>query len=291
MPPFRGANGAVDPPRLPTTRTSEPDRIEPMPPDFTDIRYETRSAAAWITLDRPREMNAMSFGLLDELSSALARAAADDAVRAVVLTASGEKVFCAGADLKQVLEPRPAGEPDFLDVAARTFDRLRKLPKPTIAVVNGLALAGGLELVLACDLVLAADVARFGDAHANFGVFPGAGGAAVLPKRIGATRAKYLLFTGEHVGAGEMLAAGLVNQVVPAGDLAAAADALAAKIAAKSPLVLRRMKEVADAAQDQGRDAALALELLTLRDHLRSRDLQEGLAAFREKRAPRFLGR
>jgi enoyl-CoA hydratase/carnithine racemase len=262
-----------------------------MTADFTDLRYETRGAAAWITLDRPREMNAMGFRLLDELASAFALALADDAVRALVVTASGEKVFCAGADLKQVLEPRPAGEPDFLDVAARTFDRLRKFPKPTIAAVNGLALAGGLELVLACDLVVAAETARFGDAHANFGVFPGAGGAAVLPKRIGATRAKYLLFTGEQLSAAEMMAAGLVNQVVPAAELAAAAEALAAKLAAKSPLVLRRMKEVADAALDQPRDAALAHERLALRDHLRSCDLQEGIAAFREKRAPRFAGR
>jgi enoyl-CoA hydratase/carnithine racemase len=262
-----------------------------MQSDFASIQYHVRAGAAWITLQRPRELNAINLGLLAELASGLALAETDTAARAVVITAGGDKAFCAGADLKQVLEPQPAGAPDFLDVAARTFDRLRKFPKPTIAAVNGVALAGGLELVLACDLVVAAETARFGDAHANFGVFPGAGGAAVLPKRIGAARAKYLLFTGEHVGAAEMLAAGLVNQVVPPADLVTATEALVAKIAAKSPLVLRRMKEVADAAQDQTRDAALRQELLTLRDHLRSLDLQEGLAAFREKRAPSFVGR
>ena len=262
-----------------------------MPHSFSDIRYEIRGAAAWITLERPREMNAMSMRLLDEVSSALSLALADHAVHAVVVTGSGEKVFCAGADLKQVLEPCAAGEPDFLDVAARTFDQLRNFPKPVIAAVNGLALAGGLELVLTCDLVVAADSARLGDSHANFGVFPGAGGAALLPKRLGPTRAKYLLFTGEHLSAAEMMAMGLVNQVVPAAELVAAVDALVAKIATKSPLVLRRMKEVADASLDQPRDMALARELLTLRNHLRSFDIQEGLAAFREKRAPRFEGR
>ena len=122
-------------------------------------------------------------------------------------------------------------------------------------------------------------------------MFPGAGGAALLPKRLGPTRAKYLLFTGEHLSAAEMMAMGLVNQVVPAAELVAAVDALVAKIATKSPLVLRRMKEVADASLDQPRDMALARELLTLRNHLRSFDIQEGLAAFREKRAPRFEGR
>jgi len=259
--------------------------------DFTEIRYEMRGAAAWITLDRPREMNAMSSVMLDEIARALDLAAADARIRALVVTASGEKAFCAGADLKQVLAGYPAGEPDFLDRAARTLGRLRDFPKPVIAAVNGLALAGGLELVLCCDLVVAAEGARLGDAHANFGVFPGGGGAAILPRRVGATRAKFLLFTGEHVSAAEMQAWGLVNQVVPAAELHAAVDALVAKLAAKSPLVLRRMKEVADAALDQSRDEALARELLTLRNHLRSHDLHEGLAAFREKRTPRFEGR
>jgi enoyl-CoA hydratase len=259
--------------------------------DLCEIRLEARGPAAWITLERPREMNAINTTMLDEISRALDVAASDHAIRAVVITGSGDKVFCAGADLKQVLATYPAGEPDLLDRAARTFAALRNFPKPVIAAVNGLALAGGLELILACDLVIAADHARIGDAHANFGVFPGAGGAALLPKRIGAARAKYLLFTGDQFSAADMMALGLVNQVVPAGELVSAVDALVTRLASKSPLVLHRMKEVADAALDQPRDAALANELLTLRNHLRSYDIQEGLAAFREKRAPRFEGR
>jgi len=259
--------------------------------DFSEILYEARGAAAWITLNRPREMNAMNAGMLDELTRALGLAADDASIHALVVTGSGDRAFCAGADLKEVLAVYPAGEPDFLDRAARTLNRLRDFPKPAIAAVNGLALAGGLELVLCCDLVVAADTARLGDAHANFGVFPGAGGAAILPRRIGAARAKYLLFTGEHVSAAEMQAWGLVNRVVPASELHAAVDELVGRLAAKSPLVLRRMKEVADAALDQPRDAALAQEQLALRTHMRSFDLHEGLTAFREKRAPRFEGR
>jgi enoyl-CoA hydratase/carnithine racemase len=257
----------------------------------TEILYEVRGDAAWIVLNRPREMNAITSTMLDEIAAALATAENDDAVRAVVVTGSGDKAFCAGADLKQVLAPRAPGEPDFLDRSAATFGRLRDLHKPVIAAVNGLTLAGGLELVLCCDLVIAADHARLGDAHANFGVLPGAGGAAILPRRLGPTRAKYLLFTGEQVSAAQMCEWGLVNEVVPAAELRSAIEALVARIAGKSPLVLRQMKRVADAALDQPRDVALAHEMLTLRNHLRSYDLHEGLAAFSEKRAPRFQGR
>jgi enoyl-CoA hydratase len=260
-------------------------------PDAPAVRREIRGSAAWIILDRPREMNALNGEVLAGIVSALDLAEADPAVRAVVLTGGGEKAFCAGADLKQVLAAPAAGEADFLDQAAKMFSRLRNFPKPTIAAVNGIAMAGGLELILACDLVIAADSARMSDAHANFGVFPGAGGAAILPKRIGAQRAKWLLFTGDAMSAAEWMAMGLVNQVVPAAELSGAVESLVAKIAAKSPLVLRRMKEVADAALDRSRDAALDYELLTLRNHLRSWDLQEGLRAFAEKRAPRFEGR
>ncbi|HTP99544.1 MAG TPA: enoyl-CoA hydratase/isomerase family protein [Casimicrobiaceae bacterium] len=258
---------------------------------FSEIQYDVRGSAAWIVLDRPREMNAMTSVMLDGIARALDAAAGDASVRAVVITGNGDTAFCAGADLKQVLAPGTPGEPDFLDRAAATLGRLRDFPKPAIAAVNGLTLAGGLELVLCCDLVVAADHARMGDAHANFGVFPGAGGAAVLPRRLGPTRAKYLLYTGEQVSAVQMCEWGLVNEVVPGAELHARVAALAEKIASKSPLVLRQMKRVADAALDLPRDAALANELLTLRTHLRSHDLQEGLAAFREKRPPRFAGR
>ena len=258
---------------------------------FNEILYDVRAAAAWIVLNRSREMNAMTALMLDEMARALEAAAGDASVRAVVITGSGDAAFCAGADLKHVLAPGAAGEPDFLDRAAATFGKLRGFPKPVIAAVNGLTLAGGLELVLCCDLVIAANHARMGDAHANFGVFPGGGGAAVLPRRLGPTRAKYLLYTGEHVSAAQMCEWGLVNEVVPAAELHARVGALAEKIAMKSPLVLRQMKRVADESLDLPRDAALANELLTLRTHLRSHDLQEGLAAFREKRTPRFLGR
>ncbi len=143
---------------------------------------------------------------------------------------------------------------------------------------------------MCCDLVVAAENAKMGDAHANFGVFPGAGGAAVLPGRIGLNRAKYLLFTGEFISAEEMKDYGLVHQVVPDDDLETVVRTLAAKLAEKSPLVLKRMKEVANQSLFQTQEAALRHELLHLRDHMRSYDMLEGLKAFQEKRKPRFKG-
>lgn len=250
---------------------------------------ERHGAVGWLTLDRPAAMNSLSCDLMRGLEAQLRLWRDDFNVRVVVLTGSG-RAFCAGADLKEVSAPATAGEPDFIDVAAAFFGTLRNFPKPVIAAVNGLAVAGGLELVLACDLVVAAESARLGDAHANFGVFPGAGGAAVLPRKLPVNVARYLLFTGRTFTAAQMAQHGLVNEVVPDGDLPDRAQALAEELAARSPLVLARMKRVAAAAADKALDDALHHELLEFRNHQRSYDMQEGLRAFLDKRQPVFKG-
>jgi enoyl-CoA hydratase len=263
--------------------------------NYSNILHERRGATSWITLNRPSDMNSMTVAMLDELIDVLTHIATDDDVRVVVVTGAGDKAFCAGADLKGVVAilegSIAAGELDFLDRATVMFDLLRGMPKPVIAAVNGLALAGGLEIVMACDVVLAADTAKLGDAHANFGVFPGAGGAAVLPRKVGINRAKQLLFTGDFCSAEQMKEYGLVSEVVPASELHVAVQKLADKMAAKSPAVLRAMKAVANRSQGQTEAAALRDEMLALRDHLRSADLREGLAAFNAKRKPVFTGR
>ncbi|MNV56671.1 2,3-dehydroadipyl-CoA hydratase [compost metagenome] len=159
-----------------------------------------------------------------------------------------------------------------------------------IAAVNGMALAGGLETVLCCDLVIAAQSARFGDAHSNFGVFPGGGGAAVLPRKVPENVAKYMLFTGDALPAQDMKNYGLVSEVVADAELVERVQALGDKLAQKSPLVLRKMKKVADEAGDKTRADALRQELLELRNHQRSYDMAEGVRAFAEKRKPDFKG-
>ena len=259
----------------------------------SDVIYTQQGTTAWLTLNRPQAMNSISLSMIEHMEKLLPQIAADDSVRVVVVTGAGS-AFCAGADLKEVLASKdlPPGEPDMLDrVCDEVMNPLRDFPKPVIAALNGITMAGGLELAMCCDIVLASEDARIGDAHANFGVYPGAGGAAVLPRLIPHNVAKYLLFTGKTLSAQEMKDYGLVNEVVPPSQLEQAATELAELIATKSPIALRRMKEVANASLDKSRDAALEHEQVMMRKHERSFDMAEGLRAFSEKRNPTFKGR
>lgn len=261
---------------------------------FSTIEYECEAGAAWITLNRPDAMNAITPTMLTEIGEAFDRAEADRTLRCVVLTGAG-RAFCAGADLKFVMDAVSrgtgfSGPGSFTDLLLNTLLRLERSPLPVIAAVNGLALAGGLEFVLAADLVVAAETARFGDAHANFGLLPSGGSSVRLPRKIGPTRAKYLMLTGSFASTQEMQQAGLVNVVAPDGGLRDTAAALVRTLAAKSPLGLSRMKRLMDEGLDQPLEAALASEQAVCGLHALSEDVKEGLAAFRTKRKPDFRG-
>lgn len=257
------------------------------------VLWEASGGAMWVSLNRPAAMNSITPEVVSGIHGALDAAQDDADVRAVVLTGNG-RAFCAGADLKYVRETTRGDEAAttaFLHSVLELMARIEKFPKPVIAAVNGVALAGGLEIVLCCDLVIATRSAKLGDAHANYGLLPGGGSSVRLPRKIGPTRAKYLLFTGEFVPAESLVAAGLVNEVVEDADLRGAAERLVAKLVSKSPLVLRRMKALVDDGLEQPAVTALRLELLASEAHAHSHDVKEGLAAFEEKRVPRFLGR
>ncbi len=256
------------------------------------VLYEVTNSVARLTLNRPKAMNSMNLAILAELDRRLTEVAADKHVRVLVLTGAGA-AFCAGADLKEVLAGQTLGpgEADFLDRANRVFGRLRNFPKPVVAALNGVTMAGGLELAMCADLVVAAESATIADAHANFGVYPGAGGAAVLPRLIPLNMAMYLLLTGKSLSSAAMKACGFVCEVHPDAGFTDAVQKLAEHIAKKSPIALRRMKEVARASADKTRDDALLHEQVMLREHMRSFDFREGLQAFTEKRAPEFQDR
>jgi len=244
-----------------------------------------------LTLNRPRAFNALNTAMIQSLRTALDEAQANPEIRVLLLTGSGS-AFCAGADLKEALSSQaPIGEPDFLQQAGDLFERISNFPKPVIAVLNGTTMAGGLELAMSADLIIASETAVVGDAHSNFGVFPGAGGAAVLPRLIPLPMAEYLLFSGKSLPAARLHQLGLVCEVHPPEKLDVAALELAEVLAAKSPAVLRRMKAVARGSADKSRADALMHERVMLREHLRSEDLREGLRAFAEKRKPVFTGR
>jgi len=259
-----------------------------------DILYEVRNGAAWVTLNRPDALNAMNQNILDAYADLVRRAEDDDNVRALVFTGAG-RAFSAGADLKYVLSFIGDGDPvkvrTFMKQAYEAFARVGECEKPTIAAVNGVTAAGGLELLLACDLVIAAASAKIGDGHINFGMLPGGGSAIRLPRKIGETRARYLLFTGELLPVTEIADWGLVNQIVPDAELMARTEALVERLASKSPLAMRQMKHLVDQGLDMPLDRALRTEMSVWESYGQSADLKEGLTAFSEKRTPQYSGR
>jgi enoyl-CoA hydratase/carnithine racemase len=251
------------------------------------VLVERRAAVLLLTLNRPAQRNALSSDLIRELGQAMKGAAQDDETRVVLVTGSGE-AFCAGADLleAQAVTESAAAFRSWLRLWRETFDSIEAMPKPVIAVVNGLALAGGLELALACDFIVARQGAKLGDVHANYGLVPGGGGSQRLPDAIGARAARWLMFTGEVLTAQRAEAIGLVQQVFGDETFLDEMWSMAARMATRSAPGLALMKRLSSPSgvTQRGLDVELdgAAELIT------GPDAQEGLTAFREKRRPHF---
>lgn len=258
---------------------------------MTGLDVSIKDGVLTATLDRPERRNALDDALLAALEAAAHRAGESD-IRVVVLAANGS-AFCAGADLtvEGGHDGIPGPSEDTLLTSDRVFRAWEQIPVPVIASVQGAAFAGGLELVLCCDIVICANAARFADAHARFGLLPGAGGAYRLPRKVGASAASLLLFSGTEISAQEALRIGLADRLVPDDELAEQTGSLARHLASLSSLGLRETKRlISDAARLNHEDGLAAGRDAILR-HRRSADYAEGLRAFAERRTPRFVGR
>jgi enoyl-CoA hydratase/carnithine racemase len=238
-------------------------------------------------------LNLITGELLDELAAALATLAASSAgdVRAVVVTGSGDRAFSAGSHVGEFESQRGRDGRARLELEERVSRSLADLPMPTIAAIEGNALGGGLELALCCDLRIASSRARLGLPEVRLAVIPGSGGTQRLPRIVGPARARELILTGRVIDADEAARIGLVNEVVPAGEARARADALAEEIAARGPLAVREAKRLIDAGLDLDLDAGLAAELDASERLFASDDMLEGASAFFAKRDPEYRGR
>lgn len=256
----------------------------------SEILVESSGQVRIITLNRPENMNALNLPTLEALASIVAKLQSDHSARVVVITGSGEKAFCSGADLKERSGMAPDQVRRFITMIRDTFTAIEALPQPVIAAVNGLALGGGTELALASDLRVASERATLGLTEVKWAVIPAAGGTQRLPRLIGKGRAMEMILTGRRVGAAEALTIGLVNRVVPAGDLMAATMELAGRILEAGPIAVQQAKRAIHQGSETGLSAGLLLETAAYEKVIPTRDRLEGLAAFREKRKPVYVG-
>jgi enoyl-CoA hydratase/carnithine racemase len=256
-----------------------------------DVVVERSGAIARVTLSRPAAMNALSGALVASMREAIAALRDDPAVRAVVLTGAGDRAFCAGADLKERIAMTLDGTRGFLHELNDMVDALAAFPRPVIAALNGIAFGGGLELALACDLRLAAEGIEMGLPEVRLGIIPGAGGTQRLARVVGAGVAKELILTGRRIDAARAHAIGLVSALVPRDRLVAEAERWAGEIAEAGPLAVATAKRAIDEGWGKPLADALDIERAAYEVVLASDDRNEGLAAFGEKRKPRFTGK
>jgi enoyl-CoA hydratase/carnithine racemase len=253
------------------------------------LLIEHDGPVAVLRLNRPERLNAISNAMIVELSAAMRELNSSEQVRSAVLTGAGERAFCVGMDLKEragMSEPELAAQrPQMYEL----FASIRHFSRPLIAAVNGHALGGGLEFALSCDFIYASTAATFGMPEVTRGIMPGAGATQLLPQRIGAARARELVYTGLPIDAGEAARIGLVNRVVPASELQAVALAAAQTIAANAPIGIRQAKRAMNFSQ--AIEEGIRFENEAYQQVLYSADRREGYAAFVEKRKAEYKGR
>ncbi|MXY53563.1 MAG: enoyl-CoA hydratase/isomerase family protein [Gammaproteobacteria bacterium] len=257
--------------------------------DYQETTYEVEGAMALLTINRPEKHNAISLATLAELQHSVARAGADDAVRVVTITGAGGRSFASGSDLSEVLHRdfKKALEPIVQGLA----DQLERLPKPTIAAIDGICMGGGLEVALGCDLRIATPSSRFATPEGKLGIIPGGGATARLPRIVGRGWGMEMMLMGEPIDAERALSIGLVTRLVEREELLPEARRMAEHLASFAPFVPRTMKAMVHFGMEAGLAGALMFEKYAQGALVQTEDSREGITAFLEKRKPEFKGR
>ena len=251
---------------------------------MTNILLEKKGSIAVATINRPKALNALNSQVLEDLNELLDLINADEEIRALVLTGSGEKAFVAGADIAEMSTLTKVEGEAFGKKGNDVFRKLETLPIPTVAAVNGFALGGGCELSMSCDIRICADTAVFGQPETGLGITPGFGGTQRLARLVGPGMAKQLIYTAKNIKADEALRIGLVNAVYPLEELMPAAEKLAATIAKNAPIAVRACKKAINEGLEAKMDDAVVIEEKLFGSCFQTADQIEGMSAFLEKR-------
>jgi enoyl-CoA hydratase/carnithine racemase len=258
---------------------------------FENIKFEKKDSIAYVTINRPKVLNALNMATMEELRSAFHAIKGDAGVRVVILTGAGEKAFVAGADINELQKHNPVEAKEYTHRGQAVLNLIENLGKPVIACINGFALGGGCELAMACTMRLASDNAKLGQPEVKLGIMAGYGGTQRLPRLVGKGVAMQILLAGEMISAQEAHRIGLVNEVVPQPELIARAEAIAQKIIANAPLAVQYTMEAVNHGMEMTLRDGLYLEATLFGMCCATEDKNEGTTAFLEKRAAAFKGK
>jgi enoyl-CoA hydratase len=258
---------------------------------FPNIVLEKKDSIAYITINRPKVLNALNRQTVEELRDALLDARADDAVRVLILRGAGEKSFVAGADIGELSQQTPVSGKEFSLFGQSVIHLLETMGKPSICAINGFALGGGCEIALACSIRIASKTARLGQPEVKLGIIPGYGGTQRLARLCGKGVAQELCLAGEMISAEEALRVGLVNHIYEPAELLPAAEALARKIIANAPVAVKYTMEAIERGMEMPQEEGLFLEATLFGLACATEDMREGTKAFLEKRPAKFAGK